>query len=178
MHIDATYRSEHRLNDGTLVLVRAIRPSDADGLRRGFARLSPQSRFRRFLVGMPELSDAMVRYLTQVDYVNHFAVVATDLLPEGREGKGLGVARFIRLPEDPDVAEAAVTVVDQAHGKGVGRCLLSVLVQAAEERGVKMLRAEVLPSNMAVRHLVEGFGGQARMGTGGTMVVEVPISLT
>ena len=73
--INADYREEHVLADGTKVTLRLITPADAEPLRQGFLRLSPTSRYRRFLSGMSELSDDMLRYLTEVDGIDHVAVV-------------------------------------------------------------------------------------------------------
>ena len=50
------------LRDGTPVLVRPVRPNDKDLLRQGFDRLSPASRYRRFLAPVDELSEAELRY--------------------------------------------------------------------------------------------------------------------
>ena len=45
---------------------------------RGFERLSPESRYRRFLAPMPELSEAAVRYLTEIDHHDHEAMIALE----------------------------------------------------------------------------------------------------
>src|SRR5207249_1225870 len=83
-----------------------IRPDDADELRRGFERLSPESRYRRFLSGVHQLSDEALRYLTHVDERDHLAIVVTRPRPDGSE-EGLGVARFIRLRDEPTADEPA-----------------------------------------------------------------------
>ena len=59
------------LRDGSHVRVRQAHRSDKDLLLRGFERLSPESRYRRFLAPMPQLTEAMVRYLTEVDHHDH-----------------------------------------------------------------------------------------------------------
>ena len=48
--------------------------SDRQLLLRGFERLSPGARYRRFLAAMPELSEEMVRYLTEIDHRDHEAI--------------------------------------------------------------------------------------------------------
>src|SRR5689334_1091439 len=121
-------------------MLRLIEPDDADELRRAFARLSPRSRYQRFLGGMPELTDPMVTYLTQVDGENHVAIVAGTDSHDLKTEVGLGVARFVRLADDPTVAEAAITVVDDVQGKGVGRLLLTALARIALAHGVRVFR--------------------------------------
>ena len=96
------------LRDGSHVRARQGRSSDRDHLLRGFERVSPKSRSRRFFAAMPELSEGMVRYLTEVDHHDHEAIIALD----EETGEGVGVARYVRSTERPDVAEVAVTVID------------------------------------------------------------------
>lgn len=148
------FEETHALADGLGIRVRFIRPEDADELRRAFDRLSPQSRFRRFFGSIDRLDDATVHYLTHVDGENHVAIVALTDSPDLKSEVGLGVARFIRVPDEPEVAEAAVVVVDDYQGRGIGTHLAELLSVAARERGVKRIRAEVLASNEPMRQLM------------------------
>lgn len=141
------------LPDGTTILVRPVRPSDKEEFRRGFARLSAASRFFRFLGERKELSDEDLRYLTEVDGHDHYAVVAAHRRPDGSE-EGVGVARFVRLPERPEVAEVAITVIDDWQRRGLGTLLYERLVEAARERGVRILRSEVHRTNLGIRGLL------------------------
>ena len=166
------FREEHALGDGSRVTLRFIQPDDADGLRRSFARLSPRSRYQRFLGGVPELTDEMVAYLTQVDGQNHLAVVATTDSLDLKTEVGLGVARFVRLAGEPEVAEAAVTVVDDVQGKGIGRLLLTALATHALSRGVRIFRGEVLVENTRMCHLLDEAGAALRAVDGQTLVFE------
>lgn len=175
MKIDADYASSHLLKDGSRITVRHIRPGDAEELRRAFQKLSPQSRYRRFLVSMPVLSEDMVRYLTEVDGIDHVALVATRESHDLKSEIGLGVARFIRAKDDPDVAEAAVTVVDEAQGKGIGRLLTQTLGEAALERGIRCFRAEVLAENAPMRKILEDAGAVVLRDESGTVVFDVPL---
>ncbi len=143
------WSEEARLGDGTPVLLRTVRPDDKPLLARGFERLSPRSRYRRFFAAKAHLTEAELRYLTEVDGVNHVALGALVA------GDGVGVARFVRLPGRQDVAEAAVTVADDYQGRGLGRLLLSRLATAARERGIRCFRADVLVENRAMLGLLE-----------------------
>lgn len=87
-----------RLRDGSVVLIRPVGADDGDLLTEGFNRLSAQSRRLRFLSGKSQLSRADLAYFTQVDHHDHEAIGALD--PE--DGRGLGVARYIRSSRDPD----------------------------------------------------------------------------
>jgi RimJ/RimL family protein N-acetyltransferase len=167
---------EITLDDGTRVTFRPIRPEDGPGLREAFTRLSSMSRQRRFFSGVSELSDDMVHYLTHVDGKNHFAIVATLDSLDMKDERGVGVARFIRLKDHPTVAETAVTVVDDAQKKGLGRELLRELSRQAVHRGIEKFRAEVLANNAPMRKLLDDVGAELVEDTGDSLVYDVKIS--
>ena len=147
---------EYRLRDGTPVLVRAILPEDKARLQAGLRRMSEQSRYYRFMSYVNRLSDAQLRYLTEIDYVNHLAWIALD--PSEPDFPVLGVARCIRIEGEPDAAEAAVAVVDSHHGRGLGTLLLGLLAGAASRSGIRRFRAHVLADNVAMLHLFRDLG--------------------
>lgn len=148
------YVEEITLRDGARVRLRPIRPSDKAGLVEGFARLSPQSRYLRFFTDKATLSQAELRYLTEVDGERHFALAAGRLRDDGSEGLGLAIGRFVCLPDEPDVAEPALAVVDDAQGLGLGRLLLLRLIAAAAERGVRSFRCDFLATNQSMQSLL------------------------
>jgi GNAT superfamily N-acetyltransferase len=151
------FSEEHTLDDGLRVRLRYIRPEDAVELRRGFEQLSPESRYRRFLGGLGHLSDENIRYLTNVDGHDHVAIVATRPRPDATE-EGLGVARFVRVTDEPTVAEAAITVRDDVQHRGLGRLLGVALAAAARNRGIAHFRGEVLANNDSVHQLLRDVG--------------------
>ena len=125
------------LRDGSKVLIRQVQPADAQLLADGFARLSPQSRRMRFLARKDQLSVAELRYLTDVDHHDHEALGALDQA----DGRGVGVARYVRDSDDPHAAEIAVTIVDDWQGRGLGTELLTRL--SARARSEEIGRAHV-----------------------------------
>ena len=161
------------LPDGGRVLLRPIRPDDAQRLREGFERLSPRSRYQRFLSSVDQLSDAQVQYLTEIDYSTHNAIVALDPDREGQPG--IGVARYIRLTEDPSVAEAAVTVTDDYQARGIGTLLLSRLADVARADGVEVFRNYVLTDNAAMINLLKDLGGTVRTTSHGIVEIDLPL---
>lgn len=169
------FHEDHVLDDGTPVSFRHIRPEDAPQLKSGFEQLSPSSRYRRFLGSQSTLSDEALRYLTCVDGRDHVAIVAVTRPAGGGAEKGLGIARFVRIPGDPTVAEAALTVTDDAQGKGLGRALGITLARAALERGVKRFRGEVLADNEPVRQLLEEVGAVVQPAEHGSLVFDIDL---
>jgi GNAT superfamily N-acetyltransferase len=150
-----TYSREEHLLDGRPVLVRAIRPDDKEHLREAFARLSPQSIYLRFFQAKKELNETELRYLTEVDFTTHVALVAL-LEEEGRE-LGVGVGRYIVEP-GTRVAEVAFTVDETHHGLGVATLLLKHLARIARGQGVEEFRAYVLAENRAMLEVFENAG--------------------
>jgi RimJ/RimL family protein N-acetyltransferase len=161
-----------RLLDGTRILVRPIRPDDKPLLREGFDRLSAESRLRRFMAPITDLDAEQLHYLTEVDYVNHFAWVA--VLAE-RPDFGIGVGRYIRLEDAPEVAEVAITVVDDYQGKGLGTLLLGMLAATARAAGVRKFRAYVLEDNLPMRTLMSQLGVETRHDAPGVLIMDAEI---
>jgi len=161
-----------QLRDGEQILIRPIRPDDRDELAAGMERLSPESRYRRFFTPTAELSAAALDYLTDVDHHDHEALVAV----EPATGHGIGVARFVRSPEDRERAEVAVAVADSWHNRGVATALLDRLTQRAREEGVCRFSAEILSDNRPMLELIEELGDvTARHLDHGAVEIEVQL---
>ena len=161
------------LRDGTSVLLRQIRPEDRDRLAEGLRRLSPASRYLRFHTDLEEFTDRQLDYLSQVDHVDHEAIIALDL--DRPEVPGIGVARYIRDPHERHVAEAAVTVADEYQGQGAGTMLLGVLAVRARRHGVKVFRNYVLDRNQAMLNLFDELGATRELGSGGLWRVDLSL---
>ena len=167
---------EKTLRDGTQVTIRPIRPDDKEELLRGFSRLSPASRYSRFHSFKQALTESDLRYLTEVDGASHVAIVAVTASHDLRRDVGIGVARFVRDPNEPDLAEAAITVADDHQGKGLGKLLLVRLVEAARERGIRRFQAEVLAENTPMVSLLRASGANVVKTDGRSLVLEVALT--
>jgi GNAT superfamily N-acetyltransferase len=154
------------------VEIRPIEPDDKDALARGFDRLSERSRYRRFLSPRGPLTDAELQYLTEVDHHDHEALVAVD----PTTGEGVGVARFVRSAEDPNVAELAVAVVDDWQGHGIGSLLAGELAKRAREEGIRCFTALALAQNDAMLGILQELG-QVRSGSPQLGTVELAVDL-
>jgi len=150
-----------RLEDGTALLVRPIEATDKAMLAAGLTRLSETSRQRRFLGPKPRLTSAELRYLTEVDGHDHYAVVATT----PADGDIVATARWVRLPSDPEAAEAAVVVCDELQGKGLGKQLARMLADTARAEGIRRIHATMLSDNPPALALMRVIA--ARLSDGG-----------
>ena len=159
------------LNDGSAVLIRQVRSTDAALLADGFARLSPRSRWMRFLRAKTTLSAAELRYFTDVDHHDHEAIGALS----AADGRGVGIARYVRDADDPHAAEIAVTIVDDWHGRGLASELLSRLSDRARQADINRFTAVAAPENGAVAGLARKLG--ACLASRGPGTVEYEVSL-
>lgn len=164
---------EAALADGTRVLFRPIVPGDKAMLQEGLTRLSEESRYLRFFSSIDHFSERQLRYLTEIDYVNHYAWVA--ILADSPELPGIGVARWVRLQGRPEIAEGAVVVVDAFQGRGIGKTLLWLAAYSAIERGIRAFQMYTLGDNAKVLRLLEELGAHAVASESGTKEFRVPL---
>jgi len=133
------------LRDGELVDFRPVRQADRETIQLGMSGLSLQSRYFRFFTPIAKLSDAQLHYFTEVDQQNHIAWIA---LAHDQPGHpGLGIARFIRMQNQPTMAEFAVVVLDSHQQKGLGTILMAILYRMAAIKSIQTLRGFILPEN-------------------------------
>ncbi|MEO8701677.1 MAG: GNAT family N-acetyltransferase [Kofleriaceae bacterium] len=172
-YFTADYLERTTLHDGTEVRLRLVRPDDKVRLRRGFELLSAESRYARFLGPKSALTDDELRYLCDVDQETHFALGATR---EDDFEIGLGIARFITLPDEHATAEAAIAVADEVHGRGLGKLLFLRLCAAAAERGIERFRCDVLGSNHGMAALIARIAPDRTIEVGeGVMSIELAL---
>jgi RimJ/RimL family protein N-acetyltransferase len=139
-----------RLDNGTEIVIRPIRPGDKALLADGIARLSPRSARFRFLAPKNRLTTAELRYLTEIDFVDHYALVAV-LADDPRRAAGVG--RWVRHIEDPGAAELAIVVADDLQRQGLGTTIVHALADAARARGIARFTGIALTENIAARRL-------------------------
>ncbi|HVO89046.1 MAG TPA: GNAT family N-acetyltransferase, partial [Casimicrobiaceae bacterium] len=155
---------EVTLSDGNSVLLRPIRPEDAELEREFVQGLSDEARYMRFFHRMQELTPAMLARFTQVDYDRELALVALASDPKDNErSRFIGVARYIANP-DRESAEFAVVVADDFQRRGVARLLMLHLMKAARDNGFKRLEGAVLRVNRKMLDFTASLGFAAHDG--------------
>ena len=159
------------LRDDSKVILRPLAPDDRERIRRAFDGLSPDSRYRRFFVSLHELSDGLLDVLTDVDHDDHEALVGV----EPTSGDIVGVARYVRMPEQPERAEASVAVVDDWQGRGLGRALLERLVDRAREMGVSRFVAFIQADNHRAVELMSHLGPTSSSSQGGLLELDIEL---
>jgi GNAT superfamily N-acetyltransferase len=166
------YPKALRTRSGLKIEVRPVEASDADELRAAFDHLSDASKRARFHTVKPELTEAQLRYLTNIDHNHHEALAAGVETPDGLHG--IAVARYVRLEDEPEVAEVAVTVDDDYQAQGVGSAVFDELSQLAYRRGVRWFRGWILPDNSQAIEFFTSRGAASRF-RDGLIVIELPL---
>ena len=160
------------LRDGSTVHVRPVRATDALAVRAFFEHLSPKSITLRFFSSFPDL-DRAVRWATEVDQ-HRYGLVAT-----GADDRVVAHAGWERDPDQPERAEIAFAIADATQHNGLGTILLGQLTEAADQAGVAVLSAEVLPQNHRMLHVFRDSGFPLTTRTiPGVVLVELPTSLS
>jgi RimJ/RimL family protein N-acetyltransferase len=175
MRYSNDYEEHRTLPDGTRLILRMVRRSDKADFAEGLARLSERTRYQRFMAPKREFTDAELSFLTDVDGENHLAIVV------GRERlhaqpEGIGVVRLVRVEDDPDCAELGIVVADAWQRRGIGRLLLERMMEAAAERGIRRIRAQLMAENAQALSLLRDYRGadQASMDHG-VLTIEFPV---
>lgn len=150
---------------GRLVQLRPITPEDDILLVRLFHRLSPETRWRRFLDPLPDMSDRQItaeaHRLAAIDPRREVALLAT--ICEDGATEVAGVSRFAIQRDDPQQAEFAILVRDDYQGEGLGKLLLQRLIGQARQRGLSCLWGITFSENRGILHLVQHCGVPAHL---------------
>ena len=156
---------------GARFSLRPLCVSDREAVRTLFARLSPESRRRRFLTAKPKLSDRELTYFTDVDHLRHEALAVID-----REDSSIvGVARYVTWPERAGAADVAIEVADDLHRNGIGVMLAEALIRRARKNGINVLTATTLWENRPARALARRVGFRARSSAGNAIDLELQL---
>ena len=145
--------------NGRQINVRFLTPTDGALLVDLVQRLSPNTRYLRFLVAIEEVPvEAATRKLPAflaVDGVDSVALMAS--VEENGIETAIGVARFNRS-SGSDAAEVAVVMRDDWQRQGIGQVLMKQLAEVARQLGIKRFCAVVLATNRGAHALIKGLG--------------------
>ncbi|KXB32327.1 acetyl-CoA synthetase [Dechloromonas denitrificans] len=147
---------EWQMNDGKVVTIRPIRPEDAELEQEFVKNMSDESRYYRFMDTLRELTQTMLVRFTQIDYDREMALVATINDEEGKESQ-IGVSRYVVNPDGESV-EFALAVGDGWQKCGVGRKLMTALIDCARSKGYRAVVGDVLSTNTKMFRLMTSLG--------------------
>ncbi len=149
--------SDIQLHDGTNIIIRPIRPEDAEIEQQFIRDLSEEARYFRFMSSLHELSQEMLARFTQIDYHNEMALIAVNQDEENEQE--IGVARYITNP-DKKSCEFALVISDQWQRKGLAHHLMKKLMEIARDRDLEIMQGEILANNFKMLDLMKSLGFQ------------------
>lgn len=152
----AEFEETVRLKDGRAVLIRPIRPEDAEAHLDFFRRLSPEDVRLRFFAPVSDLPPEQVVRLTQIDYDREMAFIGVAEGPGGMP-ETLGVVRIVREPGGEE-GEFAVIVRSDLKGSGLGTLLMRKAIAWAKAAGLAAVVGEVLGENRPMLAFVQRLG--------------------
>jgi GNAT superfamily N-acetyltransferase len=149
-----------RLADGARVCIRTIRPEDEMRMRDGIARMTDRSRYLRFFTGIRVPPPHVITRLLEADGHRHIAwgAIASDLPGEPAVGAVHAYAADEAGPGpgDDDCAEFSVAIVDDFHGRGLGRLLTATILLDAARAGYEEFQAWTLAENAGAIAFIKG----------------------
>jgi len=163
-----------QLNDGTDIVIRPIRPEDAEIEAKFVRELSDEARYFRFMNALQELSQEMLVRFTQIDYHNEMALIAVK--SNGLAEEQIGVARYT-TNMDKQSCEFALVVSDRWQSRGIAHHLMMNLMEVARDRGLDSMEGQVLSHNVRMLELVASLGFDIRNDPDDLAVKQVEVRL-
>jgi acetyltransferase len=142
------------LPGGRYVYIRALRSGEDGVVRELFARLSPRTRYLRFLSPTSKLTESLLRTLTDVDDSRRLALVAELDACYSDDVVALGNV----IARDDHRSEVGLVVADAWQRRGIGAAVAVRLLRAAAERGHERFVIHEQWNNQAVRPLLRRIG--------------------
>jgi acetyltransferase len=146
-----------QLNDGTDIVIRPIRPEDAEIEAKFVRELSKEAKYFRFMSSLRELSQEMLVRFTQIDYHNEMALIAVKSNDAGEEQ--IGVARYV-TNLDKTSCEFALAVSDKWQNRGIAHKLMRNLMEVARDRDLEKMEGSVLSNNFKMLELMTSLNFQ------------------
>jgi len=143
-----------RTSNGVRYRIRPMRPDDAGRERDFIRRMTPDSRYQRFMHAIVEPGEALVQSLVHTEFPCSLALVA--VIEEAGAERIIGVARY--ASDDPRECEFAVAVADDWQCRGIGTTLVPLLFECATQAGFEIVYGTVLAGNQRMIELAEWLG--------------------
>jgi len=135
------------LNDGTLINIRPMHPTDENRVRGLFQSLSEQTKYYRFMSRIARVPQKQIQNFVYIDYRSEMAIVGT--IPEADGDRIIAIGRYFIDPRS-NRAEVAFVVQDEWQNRGIGTFMFRLLIKLARQNGIEGFSAEVLIENKAM----------------------------
>jgi RimJ/RimL family protein N-acetyltransferase len=142
-----SYYVQEALKDGTPVTIRAIRKDDKESIHNAFRAFDREAVYRRFFSQKEDPTDAELEQVTNVDFRQVVALVATVSQADGKEII-IGDGRYVAdKGEQPERAELAFIIAEPYRGRGIASLLLRHLACIGQDAGLSAFEADMLAYN-------------------------------
>ncbi|MEM3832918.1 MAG: GNAT family N-acetyltransferase [Thermoprotei archaeon] len=156
-------RYEVVLKDGSKVSIRTVSVSDIKKIIEFLSQLDYESVYMRFGHFVKFFDDFAQRIACDKNTVC--------LLAHDKQGNIIGIADAHIFNEE---AEVGVVIRQDWRNKGLGKKLISILINETQKRGVKWLYAYVLRENVQVLNLLRKFNAKPVASYGDMVKVKGP----
>jgi RimJ/RimL family protein N-acetyltransferase len=145
-----------KLLDGSAVMLRPLKPEDAALYPDYMREVQPDDFRLRHFAAMREISPEMIDKLVHYDPNHAMASIAI----EEATGRMLGV---VRLHDDPgdEIGEFAIIVRSRLKGHGLGWLMMKHMIAYAKDKGLKVVRGQVLAENTTMLKMCAELGFHA-----------------
>ncbi len=130
--------------DGLEVMIRPIKPTDEDMMRRLFYNFSDEAKYLRYFTNVRVMPHRNMQKYVNVDYDSILSIVA--VIQRGHNERIIAEARYAAYPDRKNY-DMAFLVDEDFQGKGIATFMLNYLIKIARERGIEKLSATVLAQN-------------------------------
>jgi len=143
------------LNDGSAIFLRPIKPTDGPLLLNLFQKLSRETIYFRFLTHLNKLQPEMLKQLVEIDYESHFALAA--IITADAKESIIGTCRYI-VKENTDHAELTVVLRDDWQRKGLGKAMVTRVVNIARSKGLASIEILLDYRNEGMKRIFSSLG--------------------
>ncbi len=170
----AELETTRTLKDGTVVLLRPIKPTDEPLMKDMFYDFSERTVYLRYHATLKSMPHNSLQVFCNVDYETEMAIVA--VVQRDAVEEVVGVARYM-VEHAEQTAELAFAVRDEWQRKGIGTHLFHYLIQIARNRGIRRCTASVLAENQGMMRIFHRCGLPLQHRTeAGVISVELDLS--
>jgi acetyltransferase len=137
-------------------MLRPIRPEDASALENLTSKVTAEDARLSFFASVRSLGPRQLARMTQIDYDREMVFVLMGSIP----GAASELLAVVHLAGDPDNerAEFAILVRSDLQRRGIGRLLMTRLIDYARARGLAEIFGYVLRDNVAMLGLCQAVG--------------------
>jgi acetyltransferase len=152
------------MKDGTVVMIRPIRPEDEPVMIDFHSRLSDRSVYLRYFQPLKLTQRTAHERLTRICFIDYDREMALVTVRKREDGSSeiIAVARLSKL-HGTEEAEIAVLVRDEFQHQGLGTELVSRLMRVAQDENLKYVSSTMLGINREMRAICNRLGFRLSM---------------